>query len=174
MFSKKNNPHYYLEKTLKQIILKDLITDSLQDLFKKKTELRVKAMKSTISNLPNSDSKKIDEVVLLIAAYGLDWHDLPNLKVKKIGNKIWHKGINHTIQSCIKVERLLYQKLTSHVSEKQIIESTDLIWNYDYKNTKSYSNKLLTQDELQACLELVKEHPYLGTFIANFNDTVRF
>jgi hypothetical protein len=133
--------HPYIERVLRQIILKDLANKGRPYWDKPHTQAVVYWMKHLLQ-LPNAP--KANASVLITAAYAHDWgyaglftQNHP-ITIDQARSQKYH----HMKASAHKIERLIYQRLSSYFSETEILRLTHLVAIHDDLS------KLKAEDEI--------------------------
>lgn len=138
-----------VEKVLRQVILKDL-SKGRKDFDRPHTEAVVHWMKYMLENIESVNSKitgpkpEIDPQVMITAAYAHDWGyiGLFNKTNSNSFEDIKKKKKLHMKRGADMIERLLYQRLSKHFTEAQIIKAVHLVQFHDEME------KLITDEEI--------------------------
>jgi hypothetical protein len=122
-----SNPYLplYVEQKLRQIILKDLISDKTGFLYKQHTEAMLEQAQTIIQE------KKLEKTVakqLLLAAYGYHWgccnlHDQPGHSHQDL---LAHKDVCYKL-SAIKLERFFIYNFPKVFTQGKLLEVVDSI-----------------------------------------------
>ncbi len=133
--------HPYVERILRQLILKDLANKGRPSWDKPHTEAVVYWMKELLRRL---DKPNLNSQVLITAAYAHDWGyaGLFQQKSPITIDQARTKKTAHQTRGARWIERLIYQRLSRHFSEPEILRVTHLVLSHDS------INKLETEDEL--------------------------
>ncbi len=118
-----------VERTLRQIILKDLANHGRKGWDKPHTEAVVYWMKQLLQKV-DSD---LDAQVLITAAYAHDWGYAGMFKGIDSNNydEIQKRKAQHMNIGAIKIERLIYQRLAQDFTEGQILRVVHLVEKHD-------------------------------------------
>lgn len=127
------------EATLRQIILKDLVdsnseSSSDQVDLKQKTEALVQKVKKILTE---PEYKKLDGLVLTAAAYGCF-----------LGQAFTTKNSNRL--AAIKIERLLFYRLSKYYDQQQIFEIARLIQQQNSQPVQEDRNLKLLQQAINS------------------------
>ncbi|MGD9129020.1 MAG: hypothetical protein PVJ09_00825 [Candidatus Woesebacteria bacterium] len=142
-----------IERTLRQIILKDLANKGRKNFDKNHTLAVVywtKQLLKIINSKQNGKQnktkidKKLNSKILITAAYAHDWGYASLFQNSDSDDyaAIQAQKQLHMWQGAIKIERLLYQRLSSHFSEAEIIRVAHLVYIHDQLD------KLKDEDEV--------------------------
>ena len=115
-----------IERVLKQIILKDLANLGRVNWDKPHTEAVVYWMKQLLPKLLSLD---LDSQVLITAAYAHDWGYaglFAGVDSTDYDQIMKRKGMHMNI-GAVKIERLLYLRLSDYFSEQQILRTVHLV-----------------------------------------------
>jgi hypothetical protein len=137
--------HPYIERILRQVILKDLANKGRPHWDKPHTEAVVYWMKYLLKkiNKPELNSK-----VLITAAYAHDWGYANLFEQKKpitIDQALSQKDL-HMKKGVEMIERLVYQRLSSYFTEAEILRLTHLISIHDYVDQLQDEDELLLME----------------------------
>ncbi|MBU1966685.1 HD domain-containing protein [Patescibacteria group bacterium] len=134
--------HPYIERVLRQIILKDLANKGRPRWDKPHTEAVVYWMKYLLKKI--NHPKLLNPKILLTAAYAHDW-GYANLFSQKtpisIDQARSQKDL-HMKKSVEMIERLIYQRLSGYFAQAEVLRLAHLVSVHDF------INKLQDEDEL--------------------------
>jgi hypothetical protein len=130
--------HPKVEQVLRQVILKDL-SRGRQGYDRQHTEAVVYWMKELLTRLqppnnPLSNNPTLDSQVLVTAAYAHDWGYTGLFASPADGRSlgsITEQKVLHMHRGAAMIEQLLYQRLSSHFSEQQILRVSHLVLFHD-------------------------------------------
>ncbi len=137
--------HPYIERTLRQIILKDLANKGRPRWDKPHTEAVVYWMKYLLKKINNP---KLNPKVLITAAYAHDWGYANLFKQKNpitIDQARSQKDL-HMKKGVEMIERLIYQRLSGYFTEPEVLRLTHLISVHDYINQLQDEDELLLME----------------------------
>lgn len=143
----KNSPliHPYLERILRQIILKDLANKGRPRWDKPHTEAVVYWMKYLLKKIKNP---QLNPKVLITAAYAHDW-GYANLFQQKnpitIDQARGQKDL-HMKKGVEMIERLIYQRLVGYFTEVEVLHLTHLISIHDHVGQLKNEDELLLME----------------------------
>lgn len=137
--------HPYIERVLRQVILKDLTNKGRPDWDRPHTEAVVYWMKEL---LPRINNPALNNKVLLTAAYAHDWgyaNLFPRGQRVDIQTVLPHKKL-HMQRGAQMIERLLYQRLSSYFTEAEIIRVAHLVGKHDAVRELQDEDELLLME----------------------------
>ena len=137
--------HPYIERILRQVILKDLANKGRPQWDKPHTEAVVYWMKYLLEKI---DNPSLNSKVLITAAYAHDW-GYANLFKQR--NPITIKQARsqkdlHMKKGVEMIEQLIYQRLPGYFTEAEILRLTHLISVHDYTNQLQDEDELLLME----------------------------
>ncbi len=135
----------YVEKILRQIILKDLANKGRPSWDKPHTEAVVYWMKQLLKQL---DKPKLNSQVLITAAYAHDWGyaGLFQQKSSITIDQARSKKSLHQKRGAHWLERLIYQRLSRHFSETEVLRAIHLVQIHDAINQLKDEDELLLME----------------------------
>lgn len=122
--------HPYIERILRQIILKDLVNKGRPHWDKPHTEAVVFWMKHLLEKINNP---QLNPKIMITAAYAHDWGYMGLIKQKRITSikeVIPYKKL-HMKRSVEMIERLIVQRLPGYFSQPEILRLTHIISVHD-------------------------------------------
>lgn len=137
--------HPYVERILRQIILKDLANKGRPSWDKPHTEAVVFWIKELLRNL---DQPNLNSQVLITAAYAHDWGYAGLFQQKSpitIDQARTKKAV-HQARGARWIERLIYQRLSRHFTESEILRVTHLVLVHDSINELTAEDELLLME----------------------------
>ena len=137
--------HPYIERILRQVILKDLANKGRPKWDRLHTEAVVYWMKQLLKKLNNP---KFNSKILITAAYAHDWGyaDLFKQKNPITINQARSQKDLHMKKSVEMIERLIYQRLSGYFTEAEILRLTHIISIHDHINQLQDKNELLLME----------------------------
>ena len=155
--------HPYIERILRQIILKDLANKGRPKWDNPHTEAVVHWMKHLLTELNNPD---LNSKVLITAAYAHDWGYAGLFSQKKpitIDQARSRKDL-HMKKSVEMIERLIIQRLPSYYTQAEFLRLTHLISIHDYVDQLEDEDELLLMEcDALGMLEVERVPPTLPT-----------
>lgn len=159
--------HPYLERVLRQIILKDLANKGRPTWDKPHTEAVVYWMKYLLVkiNPKRPVEKQFNPKVMVTAAYAHDWgymNIFSQKKIKSIKEVIPYKQ-QHMQLSVQLIERLIAQRLSSYFTQAEILHLTHIISVHDnVKILKTEAEILLMECDALGMLDVKRVPPTLS------------
>lgn len=155
--------HPYIERILRQIILKDLANKGRPHWDKPHTEAVVYWVKHLLKLL---DNPKLNTKVMIAAAYAHDWGYTGLFKQNKpitLDQARSQKQI-HMHRGALQIERLIYQRLSAYFTQTEIIHIIDLVAVHDnLKKLKTTAEILLMECDTLGMLDVNLVKPTLST-----------
>lgn len=154
--------HPYIERILRQLILKDLANKGRPKWDKPHTECVVYWMKYLLQQL--GPSTALNPKVLITAAYAHDWGytDLFSRKNILTIDQARTKKKIHQQRGAVMIEQLIYRRLSSYFSETEVLRVTHLVSVHDdVYNLKDEDEKLLMECDALSMIDSVRVPPML-------------
>jgi hypothetical protein len=137
--------HPYIERILRQIILKDLANKGRPHWDKPHTEAVVFWMKHLLEKINNPE---LNPKVLITTAYAHDWGYANLFKQKNpitIDQARGQKDL-HMKKGVEMIERLIYQRLSGYFREAEVLRLTHLISVHDYVDQLQDEDEILLME----------------------------
>jgi hypothetical protein len=160
--------HPYIERTLSQIILKDLANKGRPQWDKPHTQAVVYWMKQLLPeiNTGRPKAKQFNPKIMITAAYAHDWGYaglFPNRKtLQSIDESIPYKKL-HMQRSVEKIERLIAQRLSGYFTQPEILRLTHLVSVHDHPPQLQDEDEILLMEcDALGMLDTEQVHPTLS------------
>ncbi|MBT3250080.1 MAG: hypothetical protein HN846_01115 [Candidatus Pacebacteria bacterium] len=154
--------HPYIERILRQIILKDLANKGRPHWDKPHTEAVAHWMKYLLEKI---DNPQLNSKVMITAAYAHDWGYISLFSQKKISSikEVIPYKKAHMKRSVELIERLISQRLPGYFSQSELLKITRIISVHDdIKNISDEDETLLMECDALGMLDSELAPPTLS------------
>lgn len=154
--------HPYIERILRQLILKDLANKGRHQWDKPHTEAVVYWMKHLLKKI---DDSQLNSKVMITAAYAHDWGYISLFDQKRITSikKVVPYKKAHMKRSVELIERLISQRLPGYFNQSELLQLTRIISVHDdIKNISANDEILLMECDALGMLDVERVPPTLS------------